>query len=48
MRKAPKARGFFVGDYEGLAVAGTDFRPLFVQAGPTTGRSNAFTTTLGP
>lgn len=27
MRKAPVARGFFVGDYEALAVAGTEFRP---------------------
>jgi hypothetical protein len=48
MRKAPIARGFFVGDYEGLAVAGSDFKPFFVQAGPKTGTSNAFATTVGP
>jgi hypothetical protein len=33
MRNAPVARGFFVGDYEGLAVTDTTFRPFFVQAG---------------
>jgi hypothetical protein len=33
MRKAPVARGFFVGDYEGLAVTDNNFRPFFVQAG---------------
>ena len=31
MRAAPVARGFFTGDYEGLAAAGTSFEALFVQ-----------------
>lgn len=48
MRQAPVARGFFVGDYEGLTVNGTDFRPFFVQAGPANGTSEVVTTTVGP
>jgi len=31
MRQAPDARGFFTGDYEGLASAGSDFTPFFSQ-----------------
>jgi hypothetical protein len=31
MKKAPVARGFFVGDYEGLAHAGSTFKMFFVQ-----------------
>ncbi|HZB01142.1 MAG TPA: exo-alpha-sialidase, partial [Actinomycetota bacterium] len=31
MRQAPDARGFFTGDYEGLASAGNDFTPFFSQ-----------------
>ena len=31
MKKAPVARGFFVGDYEGLAHAGSTFKVFFVQ-----------------
>jgi hypothetical protein len=48
MRDAPVARGFFLGDYEGLAANGTDFRPFFVQSGPAQGTSDVFTTTVGP
>jgi hypothetical protein len=48
MRKAPFARGFFLGDYEGLAVVGNDFRPVFVQSGASAGTSNAFSTAVGP
>lgn len=48
MRKAPVARGFFVGDYVGLAAVGNDFRPLFVQSGPAAGTSDAFSTAVGP
>jgi hypothetical protein len=29
MEKAPDARGYFVGDYEGLANDGADFAPFF-------------------
>jgi hypothetical protein len=31
MRQAPDAGGFFTGDYEGLANAGTAFTPFFSQ-----------------
>ena len=31
MRQAPNAGGFFTGDYEGLANAGTVFTPFFSQ-----------------
>ena len=31
LRAAPQARGFFVGDYEGLVAIGTGFLPFFVQ-----------------
>ncbi len=48
MRKAPVARGFFVGDYEGLATSGDQFRPLFVQSGAVADTSDAFTTEVGP
>lgn len=48
MRNAPFARGFFLGDYEGLAVVGNDFKPFFVEAGPTKGTSNVFFTSVGP
>ncbi len=48
MRNAPVARGFFTGDYEGLAVAGNEFRPVFVQAGTSPGTSAAYTTSVGP
>jgi hypothetical protein len=33
MEQAPNPRGYFVGDYEGLAAAGNDFRPLWSQPG---------------
>ena len=58
MRNAPIARGFFVGDYKGLAAVGNTFRPFFVKAGAsctaTTATalgdcdSNVFSTTVGP
>jgi hypothetical protein len=48
LEKAPVARGYFLGDYEGLAAIGNEFRPVFVQAGPATGTSAAFTTRAGP
>ncbi len=48
MLTAPFARGFFVGDYEGLATNGTEFVPFFVQAnsGNTANRTDVFTTTI--
>ena len=48
MELAPVARGFFVGDYEGLASIGNDFLPFFVQAGPVTGESDAFAARVRP
>lgn len=48
MKTAPFARGFFVGDYEGLGVAGTTFQPFFAAAnsGNTANRTDIFTTTF--
>jgi len=34
MHQAPYARGYFVGDYQGLDSQGTVFRPLFTMASP--------------
>jgi len=48
MRKAPVARGFFLGDYMGLAADGNRFIPAFIQSGPTDGASDAFATDVGP
>ncbi len=47
---APVARGFFLGDYEGLASVGNAFAPFFVQAntGDTANRTDAFFTNAGP
>ena len=48
MRKAPVARGFFLGDYMGLAAKDNRFIPVFMQSGPPAGTSNAFSTNVGP
>jgi hypothetical protein len=47
---APVARGFFLGDYEGLATIGNTFVPFFIQtnSGNTSNRTDAFFTTVGP
>ncbi len=42
MRAAPFARGYFVGDYEGLAATGHTFKPFFSK---TNGRTNVYGTT---
>lgn len=44
---APVARGFFLGDYEGLATFGNVFAPFFIQtnSGNTANRTDAFFTT---
>ena len=49
MRTAPFARGFFVGDYEGLTSVGDTFIPFFVQtnSGNLTNRTDAFETAAG-
>ncbi len=44
IRAAPVARGFFVGDYAGLAAVGQTFKPLFAQAG--SGGTDVFATTI--
>jgi Neuraminidase (sialidase) len=46
---APVARGFFLGDYEGLASVGNTFAPFFVQAntGNTANPTDAFATFPG-
>lgn len=50
METAPFARGFFLGDYEGLASVGNTFLPFFIQtnSGNTANRTDAFFTTVGP
>ncbi len=50
MKTAPVARGFFVGDYEGLDTNGTTFVPFFVQAnsGNTANRTDVFATNVAP
>jgi hypothetical protein len=48
MKTAPNAGGFFVGDYEGLGVAGTTFEPFFVTAnsGNVANRTDVFATSF--
>jgi hypothetical protein len=48
LSRAPVARGFFLGDYMGLTVDGNRFVPVFIQAGPAAGTSDAFATHAGP
>jgi hypothetical protein len=48
MEQAPVARGFFVGDYEGLASIGNDFLAFFAQAGPVTGQSDVYSVRAHP
>ena len=50
MLTAPNARGFFVGDYQGLASSGSTFRPLFVAAnsGNVSNRTDVFTAGVAP
>jgi hypothetical protein len=46
IKTAPNARGFFVGDYQGLSAVGNNFLPFFVQAnsGNITNRTDVFGT----
>jgi hypothetical protein len=46
---APVARGFFLGDYEGLDHVGSNFLSVFVQAnsGNTSNRTDVFASTIG-
>jgi hypothetical protein len=47
---APVARGFFLGDYQGLTSVGTSFLPFYVltNSGNPANRTDAFATTVGP
>jgi len=47
---APFSRGYFLGDYQGLANDGTSFKSLFVQtnSGNTANRTDVFSTTVTP
>jgi hypothetical protein len=46
---APVSRGYFLGDYQGLANDGTAFKSFFVQTNSDTGnRTDAFATTITP
>jgi hypothetical protein len=48
MRTAPKAGGFFLGDYEGLGVSGSAFTPFFVatNSGNTSNRTDVFSSSF--
>ena len=50
MKTAPNARGFFVGDYQGLDTALTTFLPFFIQTntGDLSNRTDVFATTVTP
>ena len=48
LEQAPVARGFFLGDYEGLASIGNSFSAFFAQAGPTTGQSDIYSVLAHP
>jgi hypothetical protein len=50
METAPISRGYFVGDYEGLAASGNDFLAFFVatNSGNTANRTDVFFTSVGP
>lgn len=50
LRAAPVARGFFVGDYEGLTEAGGPFVPAFVlaNAGEPANATDVVSTTVSP
>jgi hypothetical protein len=47
---APIARGYFLGDYQGLANNGSEFKSIFVQtnSGDTSNRTDVFGTTITP
>jgi len=47
---APISRGYFLGDYQGLANNGTAFKSVFVQtnSGNTSNRTDVFATTITP
>jgi Neuraminidase (sialidase) len=47
---APVSRGYFLGDYQGLANNGTAFKSVFVQtnSGNTSNRTDVFATTITP
>ncbi len=50
MQTAPVARGYFVGDYQGMTTIGTTFYPFFVQtnSGNTSNRTDVFAAKVGP
>jgi len=48
MRQAPVARGFFTGDYEGLASAGSDFTAFFSQGVSAADPASIFFRKVGP
>ncbi len=47
---APVSRGYFIGDYEGLASIGNAFVPFFIatNSGDLSNRTDAFATRVGP
>jgi hypothetical protein len=47
IKRAPTARGYFLGDYEGLVAAGTGFRAFFART-TSTDRANVYFARVGP
>lgn len=45
---APNARGYFLGDYQGLTNDGTTFKSFFVQTNNTTDPTDVFSATITP
>ncbi|MFZ0323747.1 MAG: sialidase family protein [Actinomycetes bacterium] len=48
MENAPVARGYFLGDYEGIATAGNDFGLLYARSGSSANTSDVVYTRLAP
>jgi hypothetical protein len=48
IEKAPVSRGFFLGDYEGLASVGNTFLPFFTQAGSSPSSDDEYAATVAP
>ena len=45
---APKSRGYFLGDYQGLSNDGSSFRPYFVQTNSALDPTDVWATTVTP
>ena len=48
MENAPVARGYFLGDYEGIATTGNDFGLLFARSGTAPNTADVVFTRVTP